>query len=216
MLITKINLRKEKKMKEFLNKALNYFTNGIFDENAEPETNTEPSSYEEAPKHEPKREPKKERFSATAKRERERVRKSEEKENRYSDSSSYSSYNSYSSFGSSSSKTSNDYDASRNKSRVVNMTQNTIITSIKDYSECEKIVKQLREKKTVIINVDHIDKVTGAKVVHFLSGAVTALDGDIKKISNSIVVVAPNTVKLTGLNGETIPSNIAEAFVGND
>lgn len=107
----------------------------------------------------------------------------------------------------------------RKASRVVNMApganlagqSNMIITQITDFSDCKDIVKQLREKKSVIINVDQMDKVNARRSVDFLSGAVTAIDGNIKKISSSIIVVAPNNVRLTGIFGEEVPSNISDS-----
>lgn len=106
----------------------------------------------------------------------------------------------------------------RRSSRLVNMSSagtagqsNMIITQISDFSDCKDIVKQLRERKSVIINVDQLDKVNARRSVDFLSGAVTAIDGTIKKVSGSIIVVAPNNVKLTGIFGEEVPSNINDS-----
>lgn len=159
-----------------------------------------------------KREFRKPKFTSAIK-EKEREKEPErERSSRFTDSSSHTSYSTYTS-----SKTSrDDYDTSRSRSRLVNMNtsayQNMIITPIKDFSDCKDIVKQLKERKSVIINVDQMDKTSAKRAVDFLSGAICAIDGDIKKISNSIVVVAPSNIKLTGMFGEDIPSNINESI----
>ncbi|MBQ8526274.1 MAG: cell division protein SepF [Clostridia bacterium] len=198
-------------MKEFLNSIVKFVTGEELE--AAP-SDTEASaevSENGAPSEKVKKETKKSRISYSSRKEKESA---EERAPRYTDTSSNSSY----SFGSASKNS--EYDSSRNRSRLVNMSpagnQNMIITAIKEYSDCKDIVRQLKEKKSVIINVDQMDKVTAKRVVDFLSGAITAIDGDIKKISNSIVVVAPSNIKLTGMLGEEIPSNINEAFLGND
>ena len=131
----------------------------------------------------------------------------EERPTRYSsESSSFSSY---------SNSRINDSDTSsrRSASKLLNMNSitnqsNMIITQITEYADCKDVIKQLKERKSVIINVDQMDKVDARRAVDFLSGAITAIDGDIKKIANSIIVVAPSNVKLTGIFGEEIPSNI--------
>lgn len=200
-------------MKDIWNSIYRLFMGEDYIKEEAPEKESH-ESFSENPVKEEKRETRKMKTPSFTKKER---HTSEEKErpSRYSDNGRESSY----SFGSTSKAYDYDY-AAKNKSRVVNMSsagnQNTIITSIKEYSECKDIVRQLKERKAVIINVDHIDKITAKRVVDFLSGAITAIDGDIKKLSNSIVIVAPNNVKLTGMFGEDIPSNITETLFTND
>lgn len=199
-------------MKEIWNSMMKFVMGEDYAEDA-PDKENVTDSYETAHNTEAKKEAKKSRIPNFQKKEKS-ASEDRERTSRYSEAASHNSY----SF-SSSSKTA-DYDISRgNRSRVVNMAsgnQNTIITSIKEYADCKDIVRQLKEKKAVIINVDQIDKITAKRVVDFLSGAITAIDGDIKKLSNSIVIVAPNNVKLTGMFGEDVPSNITETLFAND
>lgn len=196
-------------MKDFWNSVLKLVTGEDFDDtSAEKDVVSEIPEESIIPERK-KKEPKKSRPMYSSRREKEPA---QERSSAYSDSSS-----SYSNYGYSSK--SSEYDYLRNKSKVVNMpsgNQNMIITAIKDFSDCKEIVRQLKEKKSVILNVDYIDKMTAKRVVDFLSGAISALDGDIKKLSASIVVVAPHNIKLTGLLGEEIPSNINDIFLNND
>lgn len=203
-------------MKESLNKMLKFIMGDDYEDEID-EKDLPESSYENSTVTEPKRESREEKKTRIPVFQKKEKAAPEEKErtSRYSDSSSRGSY----SFGASSRSYDHDSSTRNRSSRVVNMAsgnQNTIITSIKEYADCKDIVRQLKEKKAVIINMDQIDKFTAKRAVDFLSGAITAIDGDIKKLSNSIVIVAPNNVKLTGMFGEDIPSNITETLFSND
>lgn len=195
-----------------MKKMFDAFANFFIGEDYAPDTNENDitdelsDGIEEIAPEKKKKEFKKPKFSAP-----------KEKEEPKEISSRFTEPPSYRSSYSSQTPRSTEYDASRSRSRLVNMNsqayQNMIITPIKEYSECKDIVKQLRERKSVIINVEQMDKASAKRAVDFLSGAITAIDGDIKKISNSIVVVAPSNIKLTGLFGEDIPSNINDTII---
>ena len=49
----------------------------------------------------------------------------------------------------------------------------------------------LKQKKSVIVNLEYVNKDVARRIIDVVSGAVHALDGHMQKISNSIVLIAP-------------------------
>lgn len=64
------------------------------------------------------------------------------------------------------------------------------------YSDAEQIVKNLKAKKPVVVNIEDIDIELARKIFNFCSGAICALDGEMKKISKEIFILAPKNVTL--------------------
>ena len=58
-------------------------------------------------------------------------------------------------------------------------------------------LEHLKEKKSVIVNLEYVNKDIARRIIDFISGAVYALDGNIQKISNSIFLVAPYNYEIT-------------------
>ena len=59
------------------------------------------------------------------------------------------------------------------------------------FEQSEEICNELKEKKSIIVNLEYVNKDVARRIVDFISGSVHALDGHIEKISNSIFLVAP-------------------------
>ena len=80
------------------------------------------------------------------------------------------------------------------KSKVVNMPQTQVRMKIckpTSFEQSEEICNELKEKKSIIVNLEYVNKDVARRIVDFISGSVHALDGHIEKISNSIFLVAP-------------------------
>lgn len=81
------------------------------------------------------------------------------------------------------------------KSRVVSMPQvqqvRMVITQPTTFEQSEEICGYLKEKKSVIINLEYVNKDVARRIIDFVAGAVNALDGHMQKISNAIFLVAP-------------------------
>lgn len=81
------------------------------------------------------------------------------------------------------------------RSKVVNMPQTQqvkmVICQPTTFEQSEAICDLLKEKKSIIVNLEYVNKDIARRIVDVVSGAVHALDGHIKKISNSIFLVAP-------------------------
>lgn len=66
------------------------------------------------------------------------------------------------------------------------------------YSDAEQIVKNLKMKKPVVVNIEDVEVELARKIFNFCSGAICALDGEMRKISKEIFILAPNNVTLDG------------------
>lgn len=81
------------------------------------------------------------------------------------------------------------------RNRVVAMPQvqqvKMVITQPTSFEQSEEICGYLKEKKSVIINLEYVNKDVARRIIDFVAGAVNALDGHMQKISNAIILVAP-------------------------
>ena len=81
------------------------------------------------------------------------------------------------------------------RSKIVNINQNQpvkmIISKPTSFEQTEDICECLKQKKSIIVNLEYVNKDVARRIVDFMSGAVQALDGHIEKISNSIFLFAP-------------------------
>ena len=81
------------------------------------------------------------------------------------------------------------------KSKIVNMPQvqsvKMVITQPTSFEQSEEICNYLKDRKSIIVNLEYVNKDVARRIIDFLSGAVHALNGHIQKVSNSIFLVAP-------------------------
>lgn len=66
-----------------------------------------------------------------------------------------------------------------------------IIAKPTNFDQTEDICECLKEKKSIIVNLEYVNKDIARRIVDFMSGAVQALNGHIEKVSNSIFLFAP-------------------------
>ena len=89
----------------------------------------------------------------------------------------------------------------RNNNKIVSMPQmqqvKMVISQPTSFEQSENICDLLKEKKSVIVNLEYVNKDVARRIVDFISGGVYALDGYIQKISNSIFLVAPSNYEIT-------------------
>ncbi len=72
-----------------------------------------------------------------------------------------------------------------------------VVSEPRSYEESVSIVKQLKEKKTVILNLHLLDKDQAMRIVDFLCGATHALNGNQQKIGDSVFIFTPSNVALS-------------------
>lgn len=83
----------------------------------------------------------------------------------------------------------------RKNSKVVSMPQvqqvKMVISQPTNFEQAANICDLLKQKKSVIVNLEYVNKDIARRIIDVVSGAVHALDGHMQKISNSIVLIAP-------------------------
>ena len=109
----------------------------------------------------------------------------------------------------------------KSKDKVVAMPQaNTIkmvISQPTTFEQSDEICSFLKEKKSVVVNLEYVNKDVARRIVDFISGGVYALDGYIQKISNSIFLVAPSNYEITNeMAREEIKSKLSVSWLKNN
>ena len=108
------------------------------------------------------------------------------------------------------------------KAKVVPLTQNNqsvkmVISQPTTFEQSEEICSLLKEKKSVIVNLEYVNKDVARRIVDFISGGVYALDGHIQKISNSIFLIAPTNYEITNeMAREEIKSKLSVSWLKNN
>ena len=89
----------------------------------------------------------------------------------------------------------------KKNSKVVAMPQSQsirmVISQPTSFEQSEKMCDLLRERKSIIINLEYVNKDVARRIVDFISGGVYALDAHIQKVSNSIFLIAPMNYEIT-------------------
>ncbi len=108
----------------------------------------------------------------------------------------------------------------RRSNKVMNMPQanqiKMVISQPTTFEQSEAICNLLKEKKSVIINLEYVNKDVARRIVDVVSGAVHALDGHIQKISNSIFLIAPYNYDITNeMAREEIKNKLSVSWLKN-
>ena len=85
--------------------------------------------------------------------------------------------------------------------QVLNMNsgkQEVVLFHAKTFDDAAKAADELCKRKAVILNMENVDKALTRRVVDFLSGAVYALDGHVKKVAQSTYLFCPHNMDVTG------------------
>lgn len=107
------------------------------------------------------------------------------------------------------------------KNKVVSMPQpqqvRMVITQPTCFEQSEEICNYLKERKSIIVNLEYVNKDIARRIVDFISGAVHALDGHIQKVSNAIFLVAPVNYEIASdLAREEIKNKLSVSWLRNN
>ena len=72
-----------------------------------------------------------------------------------------------------------------------------VVIEPKAYNESISIVEALKERKTVILNLQLLDREQSQRIVDFLCGCTHALDGSQRKIGESVFIFTPSNINLS-------------------
>ena len=85
--------------------------------------------------------------------------------------------------------------------QVLNMNsgkQEVVLFHAKTFDDAAKAADELCKRKAVILNMENVDKALTRRVVDFLSGAVYALEGRVKKVAQSTYLFCPHNMDISG------------------
>ena len=107
------------------------------------------------------------------------------------------------------------------RNKVVSMPQvqqvRMVITQPTSFEQSEEICGYLKEKKSVIINLEYVNKDVARRIIDFIAGAVNALDGHMQKISNAIFLVAPMNYDIASdLAREELKNKVSVSWLRNN
>ena len=107
------------------------------------------------------------------------------------------------------------------RNKVVPMPQaqqvKMVITQPTSFEQSEEICGYLKEKKSVIINLEYVNKDVARRIIDFVAGAVNALDGHMQKISNAIFLVAPINYDIASdLAREELKNKLSVSWLRNN
>ena len=106
------------------------------------------------------------------------------------------------------------------KNKVVSMPQpqqvKMVISQPTTFEQAEDICDLLKEKQSVIVNLEYVNKDIARRIIDVVSGAVHALDGHIQKVSNSIFLIAPYNYEITNeMAREEIKNKLSVSWLKN-
>ena len=109
----------------------------------------------------------------------------------------------------------------RKSGKVVSMPQvqqvKMVISQPTTFEQAATICDLLKQKKSVIVNLEYVNKDVARRIVDFISGGVYALDGYIQKVSNSIFLVAPSNYEITNeMAREEMKNKLSVSWLKNN
>lgn len=80
--------------------------------------------------------------------------------------------------------------------------KNVLIYAPKDDKDLQLLIECLRRQESCIVNLGAMDNATAEKVLDFLSGAVYALRGTIKRLQGDLFLLTPEGVNIMTQNNQ--------------
>ena len=106
------------------------------------------------------------------------------------------------------------------RKKVVQMPQQAVkmvISQPTNFEQSEEICGFLKEKKSVIVNLEYVNKDVARRIIDFISGGVYCLDAHIQKVSNSIFLIAPMNYEITNeMAREEIKNKLNVSWIKNN
>ena len=90
----------------------------------------------------------------------------------------------------------------RRGNKVVNIHTTTqlqvVLVKPERFENASEIADHLRDKRTVVLNLEQTDKNIARRLIDFLSGVAYANEGTIKKVALSTYIITPYNVEILG------------------
>ena len=88
------------------------------------------------------------------------------------------------------------------RNKVVNIHATTqlkvVLVKPDRFENASEIADQLKDKRTVVLNLESTNKDVARRLVDFLSGVAYANNGQIKRVANSTFIITPYNVDIMG------------------
>ena len=88
------------------------------------------------------------------------------------------------------------------RNKVVNIHTTTqlqvVLVKPERFENASEIADHLRDKRTVVLNLEQTDKNIARRLIDFLSGVAYANEGTIKKVALSTYIIPPYNVEILG------------------
>lgn len=92
--------------------------------------------------------------------------------------------------------------STRRGNKVVNINTTTqlavVLVKPDRFENAAEIADHLKDKRTVVLNLEQTNKDVARRLVDFLSGVAYANEGKIKKVANSTYIITPYNVDIMG------------------
>lgn len=75
-------------------------------------------------------------------------------------------------------------------------TSKMVITKPACFEDVEEIGGYLKQRKSVIVNLESVNKEDGRRILDFLGGAAFGLEGTVQKVSTLIYLMTPKSVEI--------------------
>ncbi len=73
-----------------------------------------------------------------------------------------------------------------------------VLVKPEDFREASQIADHLTHKKTVLLNVEGVERETVRRLIDFLSGVAYAQGGTLKRVANGTFIITPYDVDIMG------------------
>lgn len=87
------------------------------------------------------------------------------------------------------------------KAKTVSFTPSqmqVVLVKPERYEDVKAIADHLNDKKTVVLNLESVDRELSRRIVDFLSGVTYANHGNMRKVSKATLLMVPNGVDMMG------------------
>jgi len=104
-----------------------------------------------------------------------------------------------------------NYAAPRQSANVVNLraasASQVVLIKPERFETAAEIADHLRDRRTIIMNLENTSKDVARRLIDFLSGAAYAHDGKIRKAAANTYIITPFSVELMGDNVSEEPES---------
>lgn len=90
----------------------------------------------------------------------------------------------------------------RDRSKVVNLHESmklsVVLVKPERYEEVAEIANHLRDKRTIVLNLEKANREIARRILDFLSGVAYTIDGNLKMIATNTYIITPYNVDIQG------------------